>query len=53
MAGARSKYVRNGWYAAFRFNPERENVLSYRDEDAHQKLRAKMAMGVRNTGSHH
>lgn len=34
-------------YSAMRFDPTRDNLLSMQDEDAHAKLRGKMAAGVR------
>ncbi|KAK5651583.1 hypothetical protein OQA88_11856 [Cercophora sp. LCS_1] len=41
----RSPYKRGPWYTAMRFDPERDNLFTMRDEDAHSKLRAKMAFG--------
>ncbi|KAI8274445.1 hypothetical protein K4K60_009683 [Colletotrichum sp. SAR11_57] len=45
VLGARSTYRRADWYDAVRFHPNKNNVLSMRDEDEHAKLRAKMAAG--------
>jgi hypothetical protein len=33
-------------YNAFRFEPGKDNLFSMRDDDAHMKLRNKMAAGV-------
>ena len=46
MLGVRTKYRRSDWYDAMRFDPTRDNVLSMRDDDKHNELRAKMAHGV-------
>ena len=46
MMAVRSPYTRAEWYDAMRFNPERDSLLSMRDEAEHAKLRAKMAAGV-------
>ncbi|KAK1760102.1 cytochrome P450 [Echria macrotheca] len=45
MMAVRSPYTRGPWYNAMRFDPERDNLFSMRDEDAHTKLRLKMAFG--------
>ncbi|KAM7219703.1 Pisatin demethylase [Rhypophila decipiens] len=45
MTNARSEYQRSEWYYGIRFDPTKDNVLSTRDEVAHNKLRAKMATG--------
>ncbi|GKT90861.1 pisatin demethylase [Colletotrichum tofieldiae] len=45
MLGVRSDYRRSDWYDGMRFNPAKNNVLSWRDEDEHFKLRSKMAAG--------
>jgi hypothetical protein len=42
----RTKYQRSEWYYASRFDPSKDNVLSLRDDTAHNKLRAKLAHGV-------
>lgn len=44
--GARSQYIRADWYDSLRFHPEKNNVLTHRDEEEHGKLRSKMAAGV-------
>lgn len=46
MMGVRSPYTRGPWYDAMRFDPARDNLLSMRDDEAHTKLRNKMAAGV-------
>ncbi|OLN85878.1 Pisatin demethylase 19 [Colletotrichum chlorophyti] len=45
MNGVRSDYRRPDWYDGMRLNPTKNNVLSWRDEDEHTKLRSKMAAG--------
>ncbi|KAE8453907.1 hypothetical protein EG329_007683 [Mollisiaceae sp. DMI_Dod_QoI] len=45
MMAVRSPYTRGPWYDAMRFDPTRDNLLSMRDEEAHTKLRSKMAAG--------
>ncbi|KAE9372687.1 cytochrome P450 [Stipitochalara longipes BDJ] len=45
MLAVRSPYTRGPWYDAMRFDPARDNLLSLRDEEAHTKLRNKMAAG--------
>ena len=46
ILGVRTKYRRSDWYYAMRFDPAKDNVLSMRDDDLHNELRAKMAAGV-------
>lgn len=46
MLGVRTKYRRSDWYDAMRLDPTKDNVLSMRDDDKHNELRAKMAHGV-------
>jgi hypothetical protein len=46
MNAVRSSYVRGEWYGSLRLDPERDNIISTRDEDAHTTLRNKMAAGV-------
>ncbi|KAF2998659.1 hypothetical protein E8E13_008015 [Curvularia kusanoi] len=41
----RSTYTRGDFYKAMRFDPDRDNLLSQRDEVAHTQMRAKMAAG--------
>lgn len=45
MMAIRSKYSRGPWYNALRFEPGKDNLFSMRDDDAHLKLRNKMAAG--------
>lgn len=52
MAAARSKYQRNDWYMAFRFNPERDSITSLRDAEAHAQLKMKLAPGVSEPNLH-
>ncbi|KAM0344986.1 hypothetical protein ACHAPU_006867 [Fusarium lateritium] len=44
MMAASSSYTRGPWYNALRFEPGKDNLFSTRDEDAHKKLRNKMAV---------
>ena len=46
MSAVRSTYRRSEWYIGVRFNPGRDNIVSVRDEDQHNKLRSMMAAGV-------
>lgn len=41
----RSKYKKGPFYEAVRFNPERDNLISMRNDTLHAELRAKMAPG--------
>nr|XP_036589361.1 pisatin demethylase [Colletotrichum truncatum]KAF6801366.1 pisatin demethylase [Colletotrichum truncatum] len=45
ILGVRSDYRRSDWYDGMRFHPSKNNVLSWRDENEHFKLRSKMAAG--------
>lgn len=45
MSNVRSDYTRSDWYNSMRFNPSKDNVVSMRDDDLHNKLRAKLAAG--------
>ncbi|KAG5803877.1 hypothetical protein H9Q74_011296 [Fusarium xylarioides] len=45
MMSSRSAYTRGPWYNALRFEPGKDNLFSMRDDDAHTKLRNKMAAG--------
>jgi hypothetical protein len=46
MLGVRSQYRRSEWYLGMRFDPVRDNIVSFRDEEKHNALRTKMAAGV-------
>jgi hypothetical protein len=46
MSNVRSEYRRSNWYDSMRFNPSKDNVVSMRDDDEHNRLRAKLAAGV-------
>lgn len=46
MWAVRSNYKKSAWYDAVRFDPSRDNIVSMRDDDLHNTLRAKMAAGV-------
>ncbi|KAJ4389779.1 hypothetical protein N0V93_007251 [Gnomoniopsis smithogilvyi] len=41
----RSKYKKSEWYDAIRFDPSRDNIVSLKDDEQHNVLRAKMAAG--------
>lgn len=48
MLGVRTPYKRSDWYDGMRLDPSRDNVLSERNDEKHNELRAKMAAGVPN-----
>ncbi|KAM7194408.1 cytochrome P450 [Rhypophila sp. PSN 637] len=43
--GVRSEYTRSRWYLSMRLLPERDNVVSMTDEQAHNTMRAKLGPG--------
>ncbi|TVY71193.1 Cytochrome P450 monooxygenase mpaDE, partial [Lachnellula suecica] len=43
--GARSQYTKSNWYTSFRFDPQRDNLLTERDNKIHDRVRAKMKLG--------
>ncbi|RSM20322.1 hypothetical protein CDV31_000817 [Fusarium ambrosium] len=45
ILNVRTEYRRSPWYDGMRFNPANNNILSWRDEDEHFKLRSKMSAG--------
>lgn len=45
MWAVRSSYKKGDFYDAVRFDPTRDNIISQRDDDLHNELRAKMAAG--------
>ncbi|KAK4464777.1 cytochrome P450 monooxygenase mpaDE [Cladorrhinum samala] len=45
MLAVRTKYKRGDWYDAAQFDPGHQNIISERDDAAHNKLRGKMAAG--------
>merc|ERR1712000_84614 len=45
MMAVRSTYTRGPWYNALRFEAGKDNLFSQRDDEAHMKLRNKMAAG--------
>lgn len=45
IMAARSQYTKSNWYSAFRFNPERDNILTQLDNKIHDRLRSKMITG--------
>ena len=46
MWAVRSRYKKGDFYDAVRFDPTRDNIISQRDDELHNELRAKMAAGV-------
>lgn len=46
MWAVRSRYKKGDFYDAVRFDPTRDNIISERDDERHNELRAKMAAGV-------
>ena len=46
MWAVRSPYRKGPFYQAVRFDPTKDNLISMRDDEAHNTLRAKMATGV-------
>ncbi|KAL9113883.1 MAG: hypothetical protein Q9227_002017 [Pyrenula ochraceoflavens] len=44
----RSSWTRGPFYEASRFDPSRDNIISLRDDAAHNRLRTMMAAGVRD-----
>lgn len=46
MWAVRSRYKKADFYDAVRFDPTRDNIISERDDERHNELRAKMAAGV-------
>jgi hypothetical protein len=48
MWTVRSPYKKGEFYDAVRFDPTRDNLISMRDDNLHNELRAKMAAGVRS-----
>ncbi|KAF5541139.1 cytochrome P450 monooxygenase [Fusarium napiforme] len=45
ILNVRNEYRRSDWYDGMRFDPGNNNILSWRDEDEHFKLRSKMSAG--------
>ncbi|KKY36053.1 putative benzoate 4-monooxygenase cytochrome p450 [Diaporthe ampelina] len=45
MWAVRSRYKKGDFYDAVRFDPTRDNIISTRDDERHNELRAKMAAG--------
>lgn len=46
LSAVRSPYRRSNWYDGMRLEADHDHVLSERDENRHNALRAKMAAGV-------
>lgn len=46
MLNVRTPYKRSDWYDGMRLDPNKDNVLSMRNDELHGKLRSKMAAGV-------
>ncbi|KAK3054048.1 hypothetical protein LTR09_004826 [Extremus antarcticus] len=53
MSAVRSPFTRGPWYAALKLHPERENVVSIRDEHIHNDLRSRMAFGYAGKENEH
>jgi cytochrome P450 len=53
MSAVRSPFTRGPWYAALKLHPERENVVSVRDEHLHNDLRSRMAFGYAGKENDH
>lgn len=47
MLNVRTSYKRSNWYDGMRLDPKKDNVLSTRNDEIHNKLRTKMAAGVK------
>lgn len=47
ITAVRTPYLRSDWYDAIKIDPDHANILSERNVDRHQSLRARMAPGVR------
>lgn len=45
ICAVRSPYVRADWYKGMRFEPDKDVILTYRDEK-HMEMRSKLAAGV-------
>lgn len=46
MSAVRSPYRRSAWYRGTRFEPEHDSTFSEMDEERHNTLRSKLAVGV-------
>jgi hypothetical protein len=46
ICAVRSRYVRDEWFVASRFDPPNDHVASTIDERRHSELRAKLSVGV-------
>lgn len=53
MSAVRSPYRRSNWYDGIRLEADYDNVLSTRDENRHNDLRAKMAAGYSGKENDH
>lgn len=47
MNAVRSPYRKSNWYKAFKFDADRENLMSEMNEENHVKMRNRVAAGVR------
>ncbi|KAG5978910.1 hypothetical protein E4U54_007002 [Claviceps lovelessii] len=45
MLGVRSHYTRSAWYNGMRFEPQKNNIVSMRDDATHAIMRSRMAAG--------
>lgn len=51
ILGVRTEYRRSDWYDGMRFDPTNNNVLSWKDENEHFRLRSMLAAGVSSGGN--
>ncbi|KAG6001640.1 hypothetical protein E4U21_003995 [Claviceps maximensis] len=45
MLSVRSQYTRSAWYNGMRFEPQKNNIVSMRDDATHAIMRSRMAAG--------
>ncbi|KAG6037551.1 hypothetical protein E4U41_004922 [Claviceps citrina] len=45
ILSARSQYTRSAWYNGMRFEPQKNNIVSMRDDATHAMMRSRMAAG--------
>ncbi|EWG49992.1 hypothetical protein FVEG_09330 [Fusarium verticillioides 7600] len=53
ILNVRTEYRLSDWYDGMRFDPGNNNILPWRDEDEHFKLRSKMSAGYRGREVEH
>ena len=47
ILGVRIQYRRSDWFECIRFDPDRHNIVTERNNKAHSKLRSKLTADVR------